>query len=664
MSGSLVVAPSPSLSVYRGIALYVGALLGPGLLLLPGLAAAEAGPASVLAWLALLVMSGLFAAVFTALGKALPSADGAAGYAAAALGERARRAVAWCFLAGVILGAPVVCLIGAGYVTSLTGAAAGQLLTCGIAALLLIAVLALALCGVRSGAAVQLSLMALLVAVITVAVAGGAHAAHAANWEPFAPHGWTSIGHAASTLMLSFVGWEAIAPLTSQFRDPARQLPRVTAAAFAITTVLYLGLAVSTIAVLGPRAATNVPLAGLLQRAVGSPGQLIAAVAAIVLTLGAVNAYVSGATTMAASLSGRGSGARRWFLLLIAVAGLVLIGLYALRLVTTAELVALPTALFLAVYLACMIAAIRTLTGRARAAAWPALATVGVLLYWTGWGAAVAALIAVTAALASSPARSRTGRAPSHVRSGRASRSGRGSLPGRASQSGRDSLPGRGSRSGTGDRGGRTQRQHCRDEQQDGIAGKVRSQREQIRCGEPGVRERVEHGGQPRERTLPGDALYFHQPRHQAQTVGAAKHDRRGNEQPRLLAPGRERGQQQATAHDEQACDAGPVGPGTGIETPRQRLDQHTGQRAHSGDRRRQRDAAGRSPGTRNAGQQPERDRWSGEHPRRHRRHDPAEPGGRHARRPERDTASGPPGERFRGTCQPPERDGHQGDVG
>ena len=55
------------LTTSRGAALYIGALLGPGLLLLPGLAAAEAGPASILAWLGLLILSGLFAAVFSAL---------------------------------------------------------------------------------------------------------------------------------------------------------------------------------------------------------------------------------------------------------------------------------------------------------------------------------------------------------------------------------------------------------------------------------------------------------------------------------------------------------------------------------------------------------------------------------------------------------------------
>ena len=62
----------------------------------------------------------------------------------------------------------------------------------------------------------------------------------AGNWAPFAPHGWLSVGSAAATLMFSFVGWEAVAPLTTRFADPCRQLPRVVAIALAVTTVLYL----------------------------------------------------------------------------------------------------------------------------------------------------------------------------------------------------------------------------------------------------------------------------------------------------------------------------------------------------------------------------------------------------------------------------------------
>ena len=80
-----------------------------------------------------------------------------------------------------------------------------------------------------------------------MAVAGSAGSARAVNWTPFVPHGWLSIGHAATTLMLSFVGWEAVAPLTTRFANPSRQLPRVVAIALAATSALYLSLPIATI---------------------------------------------------------------------------------------------------------------------------------------------------------------------------------------------------------------------------------------------------------------------------------------------------------------------------------------------------------------------------------------------------------------------------------
>ena len=297
---ALTPGESRSLTTSRGAALYIGAILGPGLLLLPGLAAAEAGPASILAWLALLGLSGLFAAVFSALGRQVPSAGGVMGYVTAGLGRRAGRATGWMFLAGVVGGAPIVCLIGASYVTDLTGG--GQGIRAAVAAVLLLTVLGLAAGGLRASATAQLVLVSLLTVVVVVAVTGSAAAAHVSNWTPFAPHGWLSVGSAAATLMFSFAGWEAVAPLTTRFADPARQLPRAVATALAVTTVLYLGLAVATISVLGPSAATDIPLAALLSHAIGTAGPDAAAVAAIVLTLGATNAYINGAAVLAGQL--------------------------------------------------------------------------------------------------------------------------------------------------------------------------------------------------------------------------------------------------------------------------------------------------------------------------------------------------------------------------
>jgi amino acid efflux transporter len=103
----------------RAAALYIGALLGPSVLIVPGLAAAIAGPASIIDWVALLVLSGLLAWVFTALGRRVRDGGGIAAYARAGLGDRAGAAVGWSFLAGVVVGAPVVCQAGADYLAEL-----------------------------------------------------------------------------------------------------------------------------------------------------------------------------------------------------------------------------------------------------------------------------------------------------------------------------------------------------------------------------------------------------------------------------------------------------------------------------------------------------------------------------------------------------------------
>ncbi|HWG26006.1 APC family permease [Actinospica sp.] len=391
---SATSATSAALSIPRGVALYVGALLGPGLLMLPGLAAEMAGPASVLAWAGLLAVSALFAIVFTALGTRMPGGGGVIAYAAAGLGTRVGRAVGRCFLTGVVFGAPVVCMIGAGYVISLIGG--GRVATALVAALLLACVLALTLAGARTGTTVQMILVGLLLAVIAVAVAGSVHASRAANWSPFAPHGWSAVGTAASVLMLSFVGWEAVAPLTRRLANPRRSLPRITAVAFAVTAAVYLALATTVVAVLGARAQGPVPVADLLRVAVGTAGPWIAAGAAVLLTFAAINAYLTGGVALAAHLRGTTEGRPRYFFVAIAAAGVVELGAEALGLLDTARMVTLPTSLFLMVYVASMASAARLLRGALRGAAAVACAASIVVLAFSGAAALLAvAVIAV-----------------------------------------------------------------------------------------------------------------------------------------------------------------------------------------------------------------------------------------------------------------------------
>ena len=162
-------------------------------------------------------------------------------------------------------------------------------------------------------------------------------------------------------------------------------------------------VAVATISVLGPAAATDVPLASLLSHAIGTAGPDAAAAAAIVLTLGATNAYINGAAALAGQLAGDALGGRRSspmarLLAAIGAAGLLLITMYGLRIVAAAGLVAVPTALFLTVYLGAMAAAARLLRGPARLAALPGALAVTVMLGFCGWALAIPAAVALAAA--------------------------------------------------------------------------------------------------------------------------------------------------------------------------------------------------------------------------------------------------------------------------
>ncbi|MFJ5884565.1 amino acid permease [Kitasatospora cineracea] len=411
---SAALPSSRHLSTAGASALYIGALLGPSLLLLPGLAARAAGPASLLTWLALLALSGLIAVVFCALGTRLGSAGGVAGYTAAGLGARAGRAAAWCFLAGVVAGAPVVCLIGGGYAAAAVGADGAAAVRAGL--VLLALVLAVRLLGVRTGAGLQLVLVSALVGLVLFAVLGAAPAARAAHWTPFLPHGWTGVAQAAPPLMFAFVGWEAAASLTTRLRDPRRQLRRVVLIAFAVTSLLCLGLAAATVAVLGPGAGGSVPLADLMRAAIGGRGPLLAAGAALVLTLATTNTYLTGAAALLDALlpSGAAAGRRGSLIVLAATAltGVPLFTLVGTGALTTSQLVAVPTALFLTVYLTCTAAAVRVLDGAPRLAAAVSCPAVLALLLGTGRPVLAAAAVALAAATLD-----RTGDRPSSTRS-------------------------------------------------------------------------------------------------------------------------------------------------------------------------------------------------------------------------------------------------------
>jgi amino acid efflux transporter len=294
------------LGVVEGTALFVGAVLGPGVLVLPALAAKAAGPASIVAWVVLLVFSIPVAATFAALGARHPDGGGVATFVTRAFGPRAAVAVGWWFYFAVPVGVLAGAMVGGEYVAAAFGAGSGTALV--VAAAILLAAFGANHVGLRLSGRVQLAMVAVLATLLLVTVIVAAPSSRQVNFTPFAPHGWLAVGTAATVLFYAFSGWEAASHLSAEFREPQRQLPRATTLTLVLVSVLYLSLAVTTIGVLGSTAGTtSVPLSLLLEVAFGPAGRAVTAAAAVFLSFIAVNTYIAGGARLGAAL-GRDGG--------------------------------------------------------------------------------------------------------------------------------------------------------------------------------------------------------------------------------------------------------------------------------------------------------------------------------------------------------------------
>ena len=290
----------------QGTAIYVGAILGAGILALPALAAAEAGPAAIIAWMSLVLFCVPVALSFAAMGSQYPDGGGIATFAAKAWGPRASGAVGYWFYFALPAGAPATAFVGGQYVAHALGGGTGQAL--GVAAVLLVAAFGINAIGLKVSGRVQLGLVSLLAVLLLVAVITAMPHADTDNLTPFAPSGWLSVGHAASLLFFTFAGWEAVTHLSGEFRDPRRDLRRTAILTLIVVAVLYLGLALAATLVLGPELATSsAPLTLLLERGIGPAAGPVTAGLAIVLTFGTMTAYLAGASRLGAALARDGA---------------------------------------------------------------------------------------------------------------------------------------------------------------------------------------------------------------------------------------------------------------------------------------------------------------------------------------------------------------------
>ncbi|MCO5295209.1 MAG: amino acid permease [Homoserinimonas sp.] len=366
------VLPAGSVGLLQGSSLYIASVLGTGILVLPALAAEVAGPASILAVVAVFLLSIPLAGTFAALAARHPDPGGVAHYVRLALGPTAARMAGYWFYLGVCVGAAIVSVLGASYIGEVLGVERWVVVL--ISALIFIPPFISNLFGLRVSGAMQLFLTALLVAIVVGVIIVAAPYADGSNFEPFMPHGWAGVGAAISLFVWAFAGWEAVTHIAAEFKDPRRIIPLATAIAIVVVGAAYLALQIVTIAVLGERAGSGpVPLLDLVKDAAPGVGPIAIAIVAGVVSLGVLNTYLGAFAKLGASL-GRDGDLPKWFARgadsggiarrsLFAVGAVILCYFLAIVLsdLTLAPFVLIHTSCMIAIYAVGMLAAVRLL---------------------------------------------------------------------------------------------------------------------------------------------------------------------------------------------------------------------------------------------------------------------------------------------------------------
>jgi APA family basic amino acid/polyamine antiporter len=256
----------------------VGVIVGTGIFVLTGKVAKEsAGPAVALSFVAAGVACALAALCYAEFASTVPVAGSAYTFSYATIGELPAWIIGWDLVLELALGAATVAVGWSGYAQILLGdlgidlpsSIAGEDATFNIPAMLIVlAVTALLVVGVKVSSRVNAVIVAIKIAVILFVIVAGLFFIKSANYHPFIPHaeasetvhggkapliqvlfgytpstyGWAGIIAGAAIVFFAFIGFDIVATTAEETKKPKRDLPIGIIASLLICTVLYVAV--------------------------------------------------------------------------------------------------------------------------------------------------------------------------------------------------------------------------------------------------------------------------------------------------------------------------------------------------------------------------------------------------------------------------------------
>ncbi|MFT7598054.1 MAG: APA family basic amino acid/polyamine antiporter [Acidimicrobiales bacterium] len=257
----------------------VGIIIGAGIYVLLGAATAEAGAAVWVSFLIAGALSALTALSYAELAAMFPNAGAEYDYTRRVAPEWTAFVIGWVMILGLVIAAAAVALGFASYVRYFVD------VPLRVAAWALIAVVTLiALAGIEQSAKLTVALSAFQVGGLVVIVAIGVP--HLGDHDLLEGSTTAGVMTAAALVFFAFVGFDEVITLAEETTNPARTVPRALLVALALSTALYVAVAVAAVSVLGPSAlgASDQPLADVMAEAIGSRSAKVVAVVAMIAT--------------------------------------------------------------------------------------------------------------------------------------------------------------------------------------------------------------------------------------------------------------------------------------------------------------------------------------------------------------------------------------------
>jgi amino acid efflux transporter len=282
--------------------MYVGSVLGSGILVSPAIAASIAGPASIVAWIVLSLLSYPIGYTFGALAASYPDAGGLSAFVKRAFGWRLGTLAGWFFVFSFFIGAPIVATIASSYIIITLGLSSSLLYP--IAFLFMFITILSNILGIRVGSRTETVILGTVVMLLFLAIALTLPHVQRSNFAPFAPNGWYAVGVVAVIIFWSFQGYENVPHMAEEFKDPKRDFQRSIAISVVITGLLYV---LTSFATIGTGIYVNqslyAPVALMFSQALGVSSIVIVLFLALTTCFGTMNSYSIGVSRLVYALA-------------------------------------------------------------------------------------------------------------------------------------------------------------------------------------------------------------------------------------------------------------------------------------------------------------------------------------------------------------------------